>query len=118
MSSIEHILAVIAVSDLERAATWYEALFGRAADNRPMPTLLDWHTTDTGWVQVTTDPDRAGSSQINLAVDDLEAVKREMSARGLSPGETIRANKGVELSTIEDPDGNVVTLIGSLRVAD
>jgi len=114
--SIEHVLAVMPVTDIERADAWYEALFARPADNRPMPTLVEWQVTDTGWVQVTVDPDRSGSAQLNLAVDDLAATRKEISERGLSPGGTVAANKGVELSAIDDPDGNVVTLIGGFRV--
>ena len=45
-------LAVVPVSDLERADTWYEALFGRPADNRPMPSLVEWQVTGAGWVQI------------------------------------------------------------------
>jgi hypothetical protein len=57
---IEHVLAVVPVSDLERASVWYEALFGRPADNRPTPSLVEWQVTSGGWVQVTVDTDRAG----------------------------------------------------------
>lgn len=114
--SIDHVLAVIPVADIERAEAWYEALVGRPADNRPMPTLVEWQVTDTGWVQVTVDPGRAGSAQLNLAVDDLAATKDEISGRGLVPGDTVPVNKGVELSAIDDPDGNVITLIGRFRV--
>jgi hypothetical protein len=46
---IEHVLAVVPVSDLERADAWYEALFGRPADNRPMPSLVEWQVTRAGW---------------------------------------------------------------------
>lgn len=113
---IEHVLAVAPVTDIERSDAWYEALFGRPADDRPMPTLVEWQVTDTGWVQLTVDPDRAGSAQLNLAVDDLAATKDELSDRGLSPRETVPVNKGVELSAIDDPDGNAITLIGSFRV--
>lgn len=114
--AVDHLLAVVPVADIERADAWYEALFGRPADNRPMPTLVEWQVTDTGWVQVTVDSGRAGSAQLNLAVDDLAAAKDEIAARGLLPGDTTTVNKGVELSAIDDPDGNVVTLIGSFRV--
>ncbi len=114
--SIEHVLAVVPVADLDRADAWYEALFGRPADNRPMSTLVEWQVTDTGWVQVTVDAGRAGSAQLNLAVDDLTATKGEISGRGLSSGDTQPVSKGVELSSLSDPDGNVVTLIGSFRV--
>lgn len=114
--AIEHVLAVVPVAELERADAFYEALFGRPADNRPMASLVEWRVTDTGWVQVTVDADRAGLALLNLAVDDLAATKDEIAGRGLTPGETTPVSKGVELSAIEDPDGNVITLLGSFRV--
>jgi len=115
--SIEHVLAVVPVVDIERADAWYQALFGRPADNWPMPTLVEWQVTSAGWVQVTVDAERAGAAQLNLAVDDLATTKDELAGRGLRTGETQSANEGVELCTLDDPDGNVVTLIGNFRVA-
>ena len=116
MMSIQHVLAVVPVSDLERANTWYEALFGRPADNRPMPTLAEWQVTGAGWVQVTVDTDRAGSALLNLAVDDLAATREELATRGVNTAESRPVNKGVELSATSDPDGNAITLIGNFRV--
>jgi glyoxylase I family protein len=116
MMAIEHVLAVVPVSDLERADAWYEALLGRAADNRPMPSLVEWQVTGGGWVQVTVDPDRAGSGLLNLAVDDLAATRAELATRGVDTAEMQPVNKGVELSATSDPDGNTITLIGSFRV--
>ena len=116
MMPIEHVLAVVPVSDIERADTWYEALFGRPADNRPMPSLLEWQVTGAGWVQVTLDTDRAGSGLLNLAVDDLAATREELATRGVDTAEIEPVNKGVELSAMSDPDGNTITLIGDFRV--
>ena len=113
---IEHVLAVVPVSDIERADTWYEALFGRPADNRPMPSLLEWQVTGAGWVQVTVDADRAGSGLLNLAVDDLAATREELATRGVDTAEIQPVNKGVELLAMSDPDGNTITLIGDFRV--
>jgi glyoxylase I family protein len=84
---IEHVLAVVPVSELERADAWYEAVFGRPADNRPMPSLVEWQVTGAGWVQVTVDTDRAGSGLLNLAVDDLAATRDELATRGVGTGE-------------------------------
>lgn len=114
--SIEHVLAVVPVSDIERADAWYEALFGRPADNRPMATLVEWQVTGAGWVQVTVDAGRAGSGLLNLAVDDLAATRDELAARGVSTGAVQPVNEGVELSATADPDGNAITLIGNFRV--
>jgi predicted enzyme related to lactoylglutathione lyase len=116
MMPIEHVLAVVPVSDLERANAWYEALFGRPADNRPMPSLVEWQVTGAGWVQVTVDIDRAGSGLLNFAVDDLAATRDELATRGVDTAEIQPVSKGVELSATTDPDGNAITLIGNFRV--
>ncbi len=113
--AVEHVLAVVPVSDLAAADEWYEALFGRPADNRPMPSLVEWHVTGTGWVQVTVDITRAGSGLLNLAVDNLAATREELACRGVVTAEIQPVNKGVELSATTDPDGNAITLIGNFR---
>ena len=115
--SIDHVLAVVPVADFEAAHAWFERLFGRPADNLPMEgQLVEWRVTDSGWVQVTRDADRAGSALLNLAVDDLDRHLGEVSERGLAPGTIETVNKGVRLSAIRDPDGNTITFIGSFRV--
>jgi predicted enzyme related to lactoylglutathione lyase len=110
--SIEHVLAVVPVRDVDTAHTFYAQLFGRAADNNPMPTLVEWQVLPHAWVQVTVDADRAGRAQLNLAVDDLEKHLEEVGMTG----EIVEANKGVRLCTISDPDGNEMTFIGGFRV--
>jgi len=115
--SIEHVLAVVPVSDFDAAHAWYQRLLGRPADNLPMEgQLVEWRLTETGWVQVTCDPDRAGSALLNFAVDDLERHVAEIARRGLAPGEIETVSKGVQLSAIRDPDGNTITFIGNFRI--
>ncbi len=114
--SIEHVLAVVPVSDLDAARTWYQTLFARPADNNPMPSLAEWQVVPGGWVQVWVDADRCGSGLLNFAVDDLRAAVDAAAAGGLNPGEIQDVNKGVQLSTLHDPDGNMVCLIGNFRV--
>jgi glyoxylase I family protein len=114
--SIDHVLAVVPVADFEAAHAWYERLFGRPADNLPMGGLVEWQLTDSGWVQLTRDSDRAGSALLNLAVDDLERHVADISGRGLAPGAIETVSKGVQLSGIRDPEGNTITFIGGFRV--
>jgi predicted enzyme related to lactoylglutathione lyase len=114
--SFEHVLSVVPVTDLDVAKAWYEKLFGRSADNNPMPVLVEWQVVPGGWVQVFVDDERAGSGLLNFAVDDLEAHVEDAADSGLAPGEIEGANKGVQLCTLHDPDGNVIRLIGNFRV--
>jgi glyoxylase I family protein len=114
--SIQHVLAVVPVSDLARSDEWYASLFGRPADNNPMPTLVEWQVLPGAWVQVFTDPERAGSGLLNFAVDELETHLEQLGGRGIEPGEIVEANKGVRLSTVTDPDGNTIRFIGGFRV--
>ncbi|WIM86320.1 VOC family protein [Candidatus Mycobacterium wuenschmannii] len=114
--AIEHVLAAVPVTDLDRSRQWYESLFGRPADNNPMSTLCEWQVVPGGWVQVFVNEQCAGSSFVNFAAQDLEAEIEELKQRGLEMGEITDAAKGVRLSALTDPDGNTVTLIGGFRV--
>jgi len=115
--TIEHVLAVVPVADFDAAHAWYERLFGRPADNLPMEgQLVEWRVTETGWVQLTSDADRAGSALLNFAVDDLDRHLADLSRRGLASGAIETVNKGVQLSAIRDPDGNTITFIGHFRI--
>lgn len=114
--STNHLLAVVPVTDLAASEKWYEMLLGSPADNNPMPSLVEWQVVPGGWVQVFVDDERAGSGQLNLAVDDLDSHLAEVRDRGLTPGEITEANKGIRLASIKDPDGNVVTFLGGFRV--
>jgi glyoxylase I family protein len=88
------------------------------ADKLPMEGLVvERRVTDSRWVQVTHDVDRAGSAQLNFAVDDLGQHVAGLSGRGLAPGAIETVNKGVQLSTIRDLDGNTITFIGNFRIA-
>jgi glyoxylase I family protein len=114
--TIDHVLAVIPVADLTVSADWYERLFDAEATNRPMSNVAEWRLTDTGWVQVFVDADRAGRSFFNLAVSDLDKFVEGLRERGFRPSEIQNANKGVRLSNIEDPDRNTLHFIGGFRI--
>jgi glyoxylase I family protein len=113
--AIEHLLAVVPVADIDTARDWYERLLGREPDNRPMDSLVEWRVTDTGWVQVHLDAERAGSGLLNFAVDDLTAHVDALRGAGLAVSAIQTVNKGVQLSSTTDPDGNTITFIGNFR---
>ena len=114
--AIEHVLAVVPVSDIDASAQWYAALIGRPADNNPMPSLVEWQVLPGAWVQVFSDPDRAGSGLLNFAVDDLERHLGEIAERSIKSDAIVDASKGVRTCAVTDPDGNTINFIGGFRV--
>ncbi len=114
--AIEHVLAVVPVSDIERSEQWYATLFGRPADNNPMPSLVEWQVLPGAWVQVFSDGERAGKGLLNFAVADLEGHLAEITGRGVHPEAIVDASKGVRTCAVTDPDGNTINFIGGFRV--
>ena len=108
--AVDHLLAVVPVSDIDAAGTWYESLIGRRADNNPMPTLVEWQLVDSGWLQVFVDADRTGSGLLNFAVNNLEHHIAELRHRGLRPSEIVDANSRAKAAAIGmdgfGPDAN------------
>lgn len=112
----EHLLAVVAVSDFDASHGWYQRLFDAPATNVPMPgSLAEWRVTDTGWLQVFLDPQRAGTSLVNVAVADLDQHIADLHARGIDTGDIVTVDKGITLCSVADPDNNMVTFIGNFR---
>lgn len=109
---INRVLAGVAVADLGAAANWYEQLFGRGPDAEPMDGLAEWHVPSGGVVQVVADPEAAGGSLLTLDIADLEAEAAAMRERGLEiPEIGDSASDKFLLATVEDLDGNTVTLV-------
>ena len=113
--SIDHLLAVVPVADLARAVDFYARLFDGEPDNTPMPSLSEWRVTDSGWVQVSVDAERAGTGLLNLAVADLDTTVDRLDAAGIAHESVVEADKGVRLCAVSDPDGNRLTFIGGFR---
>jgi len=67
--SIDHVLAVVPVSDIDVALHWYYVLVARPEENHHMYAVVDLRVTETDWLQVLYDPERAGSTLLNFAVD-------------------------------------------------
>ena len=112
---IEHALAVVTGRDIDSAREWYERLFDRRPDNTPMASLVEWRVASAAWLQVTVDPERAGSSMFNVAVDELAPFVDAARA----PGHRLRRHRprqqGSQTLDGPDPDGNSITAIGGFR---
>ena len=111
--SIENALAGIAVKDLGAAVRWYEKVFDRSADSQPMPEVAEWRFAKGGWIQVFQDAERAGSSSVTLAVDDLDETVSALNAKGIETTNR-RDTKSVKTAMINDLDGNRIVLAEAL----
>lgn len=105
--TITNALAGIAVDDMSEALDFYERLFGRPADARPMGHLAEWKLGGGSWVQIHTDGDRAGASTLTLIVDDIGEELGRLSLQGMMP---VAKSVGDFFKTAKfrDPDGNQI----------
>jgi predicted enzyme related to lactoylglutathione lyase len=111
MSTITDILPGVAVADLETALPWYEKLFGRPADERPMEGLAEW-LFGGARLQLVEEPDRAGKSTVTLVLDDVRTYYEELNKRGLTPDALDETtSEKVLFGSIADPEGNQIALV-------
>ena len=109
---VDHVFAGVPVADLQTAWRWYEELAGRAPDLIPNDREAAWRFTDTGWLYIVADPERAGRALVTLLVDDLDAWVERL---GISTEEIEEIPGAVRRTTLVDPDGNRVQLGQPLR---
>lgn len=112
--TITNALAGIAVDDLTVTLPWYEQVFGRAPDARPMVDIAEWKFPTGGWVHIATDADRAGASSITLIVDDLAAHVARLEALTIVPVSK-RIGDYVKTAIFRDPDGNQLIFTQPLK---
>jgi predicted enzyme related to lactoylglutathione lyase len=111
--SIDNALASVAVKDLKTSAAWYEQLFERPADSKPMPEVAEWKFPRGGWVQVYQLPERAGQGSFTLAVSNIEETVVHAQKLGI---DTSNRSSGAMVKTlmIVDPDGNHIAFAEAL----
>jgi catechol 2,3-dioxygenase-like lactoylglutathione lyase family enzyme len=102
---IMNALASVAVRDLDEAARWYQDIFGKPADSRPMPGVAEWKFERGGWLQIYLLPERAGTGSCTLAVSNIEEQVARLGELGI---DTSQRSSGARVKTlmITDPDGN------------
>ncbi len=112
--TILNVMPELMVTDFDAGVAWYQTFFGRAPDRRPMDGLVEWQLTGGGGVQVFRSADSAGTSNLTIAVDDVDAQVADLADRGIS-AEVFEAPSGrFRLATIQDPTGNTIRLAQDL----
>jgi hypothetical protein len=107
--TINHVFAGIAVADYDSALAWYKRFFGRPPDVIVTENESMWHVTDTGWIYVVGDTNRAGKALLTLLVDNLEDLVAELGERGLAPGAIDTVPGLYRKAVITVPEGNMIS---------
>jgi catechol 2,3-dioxygenase-like lactoylglutathione lyase family enzyme len=108
-SVVTHAFAGLPVSDYKAAYDWYVRFFGRPADMFPHGREAVWRLSSTASIYVVQDSERAGKGVVTLALDDLDAYEKRLTADGLTLTEQSGRASPRRL-VIEDADGNHLTL--------
>lgn len=103
------IFAVASVSDMKRSEKWYTRLMGRAPDDRPMDTLVQWRNPGAGGVQLMLDPERAGRSLMTIVTPLMDKARAGLESAGVKLGPDVKGDWGI-IAQVNDPDGNRLTL--------
>jgi catechol 2,3-dioxygenase-like lactoylglutathione lyase family enzyme len=103
---------IMCVSDRIKALEWFEAFFGRPADEIIGEEYL-WQVGKNAWV-VIDDRDmraeRLGGAMITLGVSDLDDILARLAANGISHEPVETYSNGVRHVVVLDPDGNSLSL--------
>ncbi|WP_238164640.1 VOC family protein [Kribbella pittospori] len=112
---------VIPVSDIDRTRHFYRALgfrldLDRSGEGRRVVRLTPPGSLCS--IIICSDVGSAppGSARGVLTVDDLEAARSELLARGVSPSGISRCEAGFSYATFCDPDGNHWLLVDAVHL--
>jgi len=100
------------VSDRIKALAWYQAFFGRPADEIMGDEYL-WQVGENAWV-VIDDRDvraaRVGGAMITLGVNDLDDILGRLAVHGIGHEPVETYSDGLRHVVVLDPDGNSLSL--------
>lgn len=109
--NINSVISVIPVKDFEPALEWYKKLFERAPDVVPMEGIAEWQLVENAWIQVSIDPERAGSTTVVIVVNDVEAQRKVCLDANFPIGEVVEYPEIIKMAEVIDLDGNKISFV-------
>lgn len=119
MTGMKIELVILRVGDVDRAVAFYRDRLGFVldVDVRPTPGLRVVQLTPPGSAcsvgfgsGAPVYDDAPAARSLHLVVPDIEAARRDLTARGVEVGRIVDVGGGVRYASIEDPDGNTLAL--------
>lgn len=115
----DQLLVQIAVRDLDAACAFYGEVMGLKLESRNEPLKWAQFVLPTGarlGVGEAQTVAGSGSVSVNISVQDIDAARRLLEARGVRfAGPTLEIPGVVRLADFSDPDGNRMRLAGAPR---
>jgi predicted enzyme related to lactoylglutathione lyase len=106
---VDYVYAAVYVRDIELSESFYSKVLGRAPDDKPMDTLIQWRGFSKAGIQLFKDASKSGNSLMTLVVADVEKVKSSLYEMGIQADQTQQGSFG-KIARLSDPDGNVIVL--------
>ena len=106
------LFAGVAVSDLQRAVSWFERFLGEAESFQSNDTEHVWTVSEHRYLYVELKPEHAGHAMVTLFVADFDGFVDAVAARGIKPQTMETYGNGVRKAIYRDPDGNEVGVGG------
>ena len=110
-NNINSVISVIPVKNFETALAWYKRLFGRDPDVVPMEGIAEWQLVENAWIQVGTDPDRAGTTTVVIGVSDIEEQRKSCLDANLLVSEIEEYPEIIKMAEVTDPEGNKISFV-------
>jgi catechol 2,3-dioxygenase-like lactoylglutathione lyase family enzyme len=107
------LFAGVAVSDLERAVSWFDRFFGEVGSFEPNDSEKVWTVADHRHVYVVLSPDHAGHAKVTLFAADFDGFVDAAAQRGILAESQETYDNGVRKAIYRDPDGNEIGVGGS-----
>jgi hypothetical protein len=104
--------SVVCVRDRVTSQKWFEAFFGRPADEVIGEECL-WQAGENAWVVIDDRHMRAarvGGTMITLGVTDLDDILARLAGHGIKHEPVETYGNGVRHVEVLDPDGNSLSL--------
>ncbi|MFI6922290.1 VOC family protein [Nonomuraea spiralis] len=104
--------SVVCVRDRAASQKWYEAFFGRPADEIIGEEYL-WQVGENAWVVIDDRHMRAarvGGTMITFGVSGLDEILSRLAAYGVEHEPVETYGNGVRHVEVLDPDGNSLSL--------
>lgn len=106
---IQGLYAAMYVKDIASSVVFYTKVLGRAPDDKPFETLVQWRGFGNAGIQLFEDARLAGQGRMTIVVPDMAQAQALLGAANIELTDLQSGGFG-KVAQLRDPDGNIITL--------